>query len=69
MSVLLVVTLLLVLGAEFVNGLTDAANSIATVVGTRVLSPMRAVAMAAVFNMVGVLVTGTAVAPLSGKVS
>ena len=67
MSVLLVVTLLLVLAAEFVNGLTDAANAIATVVSTRVLSPTRAVIMAAVFNMVGVLTTGTAVAATIGK--
>ena len=58
--------LLLVLGAEFANGLTDAANSIATVVGTRVLTPMKAVFMAAVLNMVGVLVTGTAVATTIG---
>ena len=67
MSVLLVLTLLLVLAAEFVNGLTDAANAIATVVSTRVLSPTRAVIMAAVFNMVGVLTTGTAVAATIGK--
>src|SRR5512136_768429 len=66
MSVLLVVTLLLVLGAEFVNGLTDAANAIATVVSTRVLSPGKAVIMAAVLNLVGVLVTGTAVASTIG---
>ncbi len=58
--------LLLVLGAEFLNGLTDAANSIATVVGTRVLSPMKAVIMAAVLNMAGVLITGTAVATTIG---
>jgi inorganic phosphate transporter, PiT family len=67
MSVLLVVTLLLVLAAEFVNGLTDAANAIATVVSTRVLTPTRAVVMAAVFNMIGVLTTGTAVAATIGK--
>lgn len=59
--------LLLVLAAEFTNGLTDAANAIATVVGTRVLSPMKAVSMAAILNMVGVLVTGTAVATTIGK--
>ncbi len=59
--------LALILGAEFTNGLTDAANAIATVVGTRVLSPMKAVAMAAVLNLVGVLVTGTAVATTIGK--
>jgi inorganic phosphate transporter, PiT family len=67
MSFGLVLVLLLVLGAEFANGLTDAANSIATVVGTRVLTPMKAVIMAAVLNMVGVLVTGTAVATTIGK--
>jgi PiT family inorganic phosphate transporter len=67
MSIGLVLVLLLVLGAEFTNGLTDAANAIATVVGTRVLSPTRAVMMAAVLNMAGVLVTGTAVATTIGK--
>jgi len=67
MSFELLLVLLLVLGAEFANGLTDAANAIATVVSTRVLSPMRAVVMAAVLNMAGVLVTGTAVATTIGK--
>ena len=66
MSIGLVIVLLLVLGAEFTNGLTDAANAIATVVGTRVLSPGKAVVMAAVLNMAGVLVTGTAVAATIG---
>jgi PiT family inorganic phosphate transporter len=63
----LIIVLLLVLGAEFTNGLTDAPNAIATVVSTRVLSPYRALAMAAVLNIVGVLVTGTAVAATIGK--
>jgi len=63
----LVLVLLLVLGAEFVNGWTDAPNAIATVISTRVLSPYRAVFMAAVLNIVGVLVTGTAVAATIGK--
>jgi PiT family inorganic phosphate transporter len=67
MSFELVLVLLLVLGAEFANGLTDAANAIATVIGTRVLSPMKAVTMAAILNMVGVLITGTAVATTIGK--
>ncbi len=66
MSIGLLLVLLLVLGAEFTNGLTDAANAIATVVGTRVLSPMKAVIMAAIFNMAGVLITGTAVATTIG---
>lgn len=67
MSASLVIVLLLVLAAEFTNGLTDAPNAIATVVSTRVLSPFRAVLMAAVLNLVGVLVTGTAVAVTIGK--
>ena len=67
MSIGLLVVLMLVLGAEFTNGLTDAANSIATVVSTRVLGPKQAVVMAATLNMVGVLVTGTAVATTIGK--
>jgi PiT family inorganic phosphate transporter len=58
--------LLLVLGAEFVNGWTDAPNAIATVVSTRSLSPFQAVVMAAVMNLVGVF-SGTAVASTIGK--
>jgi len=67
MSIGLVIVLFLVLAAEFTNGLTDAANAIATVVGTRVLPPMKAVIMAAVLNLAGVIVTGTAVAATIGK--
>ncbi|OGN96143.1 MAG: phosphate transporter [Chloroflexi bacterium RBG_13_51_18] len=66
-SFLLVFTLILVLGAEFVNGWTDAPNAIATVVSTRVLSPGKAVIMAAVLNIIGAIVTGTAVAATIGK--
>ena len=65
-SISLAVVLLLVLAAEFVNGWTDAPNAIATVVSTRVLSPTQAVIMAAVLNIVGALVTGTAVATTIG---
>ena len=57
--------LLLVLAAEFVNGWTDAPNAIATVVSTRVLSPYRAVVMAAVLNALGAM-SGTAVAKTIG---
>ena len=64
---LLIPVLLLILAAEFVNGWTDAPNAIATVVSTRVLSPSKAVIMAAVLNIVGALVTGTAVAATIGK--
>ena len=65
--IILVPVLLLVLAAEFVNGWTDAPNSIATVVSTRVLRPSSAVVMAATLNIVGALVTGTAVAATIGK--
>ncbi len=54
--------MVLVLASVFVNGWTDAPNAIATVVSTRVMSPRAAVAMAAVFNFLGVLLMGTAVA-------
>lgn len=63
----LIPVLLLVLAAEFVNGWTDSPNAIATVVSTRVLSPRNAVIMAAVLNIVGAMVTGTAVATTIGK--
>jgi PiT family inorganic phosphate transporter len=62
----LVLVLLLILGAEFVNGWTDAPNAIATVVGTRALPPLVAVLMASVMNLLGVL-SGTAVAATIGK--
>src|SRR4029434_10686492 len=51
---------------DYVNGFHDAANSIATVVATRVLSPGVAVAWAAFFNFVAFLVFGTAVAKTIG---
>src|SRR3954463_3502676 len=52
---------------DFVNGFHDAANSIATVVSTRVLSPKLAVIWAAVFNFVAFLVFGTHVANTIAK--
>jgi PiT family inorganic phosphate transporter len=58
--------LFLILWAEFVNGWTDAPNSIATVVSTRVLSPRTAIVMAVALNIVGAL-SGTAVAATIGK--
>ena len=62
----LIITLIIILGFEAVNGWTDAPNAIATVVSTRVLSPTAAVGMAAVFNLLGAL-SGTAVATTIGK--
>ena len=55
------------LGFDFVNGFHDAANSIATVVSTRVLTPRLAVAWAAFFNFVAFLVFGTHVATAIAK--
>ena len=65
-SFLLIAALAVTLAAEFINGWTDAPNAIATVVSTRVLSPSQAVLMAAVLNIVGAVVTGTAVASTIG---
>jgi PiT family inorganic phosphate transporter len=62
----LIIVLALVLAAEFVNGWTDAPNSIATVVSTRVMTPAIAVVMAAVLNLVGAM-SGTAVAATISK--
>ena len=52
---------------DFTNGVHDAANSIATIVSTRVLTPRQAVAWAAFFNFVAFLIFGTAVAKTIGK--
>jgi PiT family inorganic phosphate transporter len=60
------IVLVLVLGAEFVNGWTDAPNAIATVVSTRVLTPIQAVVMASILNILGAM-SGTAVAATIGK--
>jgi len=56
----------LALAFDFTNGLHDAANSVATVVSTRVLSPKQAVAWAAFFNFVAFLIFGTSVAETIG---
>jgi len=52
---------------DFINGFHDAANSIATVVGTRVLKPLQAVSLAAIANFVGPFLFGVAVATTIGK--
>jgi len=64
---LLLAVIILTLAFEFSNGWHDAANSIATVVSTRVLTPLRAVAWAAFWNFVAAFVFGTAVAKTIGK--
>src|SRR3989442_1664379 len=51
---------------EYSNGFHDAANAIATVISTKVLTPRQAIVMAAVFNLIGALLGG-AVASTIGK--
>jgi PiT family inorganic phosphate transporter len=63
---LVVLIIIVALAFDYVNGFHDAANSIATVVATRVLSPGVAVAWAAFFNFVAFIVFGTAVAKTIG---
>ena len=58
---------LIVFAFDFFNGFHDAANAIATVVATKVLTPMRAVAMAAVGNFVGMVFITNAIAETVGK--
>src|SRR3954447_20660291 len=58
----IIVVIAIALAFDFVNGFHDAANSIATVVSTNVLSPRLAVLWAAFFNFVAFLVFGTVVA-------
>ncbi len=52
---------------DFINGFHDAANSVATVISTKVLPPLAAVSMAAVFNFVAFALFGVAVATTVGK--
>lgn len=63
---LVVVIIIAALAFDYTNGFHDAANSIATVVATRVLSPGVAVLWAAFFNFIAVVVFGTAVAKTVG---
>ena len=65
-TILFFVAVGLALSYAFANGLNDAANALATVVGTRVLSPAAAVILGGSMNLVGA-VTGTAVAKTIGK--
>ena len=62
----LIFTFAAILAFEAVNGWTDAPNAVATVISTRALRPITAVAMAAVLNLVGVF-AGTAVATTIGR--
>lgn len=63
----LIFLIIVALAFDFLNGLHDAANSIATIVSTRVLKPQYAVAWAAFFNFVAFFVFGVAVAKTVGS--
>jgi inorganic phosphate transporter, PiT family len=65
-TLLVVIIIVVALIFDYTNGMHDAANSIATVVSTRVLSPGVAVAWAAFFNFIAFAVFGTAVAKMIG---
>jgi len=66
LSVALVIVIILAIGFDIVNGFHDTANSIATSVSTRVLSPRMAIAMAAFLNLVGALVSSKVAKTISG---
>ena len=65
--ILVAIIVLVALAFDFINGFHDAANSIATVVATRVLTPYQAVLWAATFNFLAVFVMGTGVAKTVGS--
>jgi PiT family inorganic phosphate transporter len=67
MSLAIILLIFLALSFDFLNGFHDAANSIATVVSTRVLSPRLAVMWAAFFNFIAFLFLGLHVAGTIGK--
>jgi PiT family inorganic phosphate transporter len=64
---LVVLIICIALVFDFVNGFHDSANSVATVVATRVLTPVKAVWMAATFNFLAAYLLGTGVASTIGK--
>src|SRR5436309_13652065 len=64
---LLAIAIAIVFSFDFFNGFHDAANAIATVVATKVLTPVKAVGMAAVGNFVGMVFITNAIAETIGK--
>ncbi|MEZ5351472.1 MAG: inorganic phosphate transporter [Bryobacteraceae bacterium] len=64
---LVIIVVAVALVFDYINGFHDAANSIATVVATRVLTPLQAVAWAAFFNFSAIFFSGTAVAKTIGS--
>jgi PiT family inorganic phosphate transporter len=66
-TIIAVIIIILALLFDFLNGMNDAANSIATIVSTRVLTPRLAVAWAAFFNLIAAFGFGVGVAKTIGK--
>jgi PiT family inorganic phosphate transporter len=64
----LVVAVLLAVGFAVTNGLHDASNAIATLVATRAATPLQAILLASVFNLLGPLFLGAAVADTIGGI-
>ncbi len=67
MSTLVIIIIVIALIYDFLNGMNDAANSVATIVATRVLSPFMAVLWAAIFNFAAYFLFGLHVANTMGK--
>ena len=66
-TLVIILGIVLALGFNFVNGLNDAANSIATIIATKSLSPVKSVALATFFNLLGPFIFTTAIAATIGK--
>lgn len=67
MELIIIVTIIIALAYDFLNGMNDAANSIATIVATRVLSPGLAVIWAAFFNFAAIWIFGQEVSSTMSK--
>jgi PiT family inorganic phosphate transporter len=67
MSLFIIIIIVIALVFNFINGMNDAANSIATVVSTKVLTPFQGVAWAAFWNFTAILIFGVNVATVIGK--
>jgi PiT family inorganic phosphate transporter len=67
MTLLVIVIIIIALSFDFLNGMNDAANSIATVVSTKVLTPIQGVIWAAMWNFIAVFIFGVHVATTIGK--
>jgi len=65
--IFIIFIIVIALAFDFTNGMHDAANSISTIVSTKVLSPRKAVIWAAFFNFIAFLIFGTGVAKTIGK--